>query len=158
MRRAAASLLAPRGFFLVHHKAVHAKAEIGAQLALRRIVFSEQFAFEHFGEESLRQILRIFGRPIPSQAHVFVDWLPVRGKQSIQGPRLFRGISALNRVDHRPTRYRKLIASHVFLRSLRSTTQRDNRELSVAAIRSATLRRGRGARLSRPGRRRRRCQ
>src|SRR5467141_1234741 len=55
------------------------------------------------------------------------------GVFGIISPPLLCRIFALDRADHRPTRHRKLIASHacMSLRSLRSGTQHDNEDLFV---------------------------
>jgi hypothetical protein len=55
------------------------------------------------------------------------------GVFGIISPPLLSRIFALDHVDHRPTRHRKLIASHacMSLRSLRSGTPHDNEDLLI---------------------------
>ena len=79
VRDISAALLAPAGFIFIRNKAVHANAQVGSQASLLWSEFFEQLALEHFDKKALRQILRFVRGPVPAQANVFVDGLPVGG-------------------------------------------------------------------------------
>ena len=51
----------------------------------------------------LRQIVRIFDRPVPAQAHIFVDGLPIRGEQRLERAVAFpeSPLRAVSITDHR---------------------------------------------------------
>ena len=44
----------------------------------------EQFALEDFDKKTLREILRILRRPVPTQSNVFVDGPPISGAERLQ--------------------------------------------------------------------------
>ena len=79
-----AALLPPSGLVFVRNKTVHADAQVGSQPAFLGIKLFEQFAFQKFHEESLCEILRHVGGPVPSPAHVLIYGFPVRRAQFAQ--------------------------------------------------------------------------
>src|SRR5437660_11909191 len=104
-----AALLAPAGLVLVRNKAVHANTQEGSQASLLWIEFVEQLALEHFDKKALRQILRFVGGPVPAQANVFVDRLPVGGAKRFQRAFPLLRVNAAHRFDHRSPRRRKAV-------------------------------------------------
>src|SRR6266403_4652681 len=106
-----AALLPPSGLVFIRNKTVHANAQIGSRPAFLGIKLFEQFAFQKFHEESLREILRHVGGPVPSPAHVLIHGFPVRRAQRFQGAPPFLGINAARRLDYRPARRWEAIAT-----------------------------------------------
>jgi len=106
-----AALLPPSGLVFIRNKTVHANAQVGSQPAFLGIKLFEQFAFQKFHEESLREILRHVGGPVPSPAHVFIHGLPVGRAQRLQRAIPLLGINTAHRLDHRPARRGEAIAT-----------------------------------------------
>jgi hypothetical protein len=103
--------LSPSGFVFIHDETVHAEAQVRSQPALFRIEFVEEFAFEKFDKKSLREILRGIRRAVPSQAHIFVDGLPVRRAQRFQRLLAFFGIDAAHRFEDGSTSCGEAVAA-----------------------------------------------
>ena len=78
VRHISAALLPPSGLVFVHHETVHAEAQVSSQSTFLRIKLVEELAFEKFDEKSLGEILRRVRGAVPSQAHIFIDGLPIR--------------------------------------------------------------------------------
>ena len=110
-----AAFLPAGGFLLIHHKAVHAHAEIGAEPALVGVKAAEEFPLEQFGVEALGEVLGVGRHPIPPQANVFVDRLPIRRAKGVQCSSALGNVLAARRFNDRPTSGGKAASAGVFI-------------------------------------------
>src|SRR6201985_3964442 len=94
MYSSATSYEKPRSFFLVGHKAVSTDAQEGSQTPFRRVESVQILLLKQPRKEILRQILRVFVRFAPADAHIFVDRFPVRGSDRFERARTLRRIIA----------------------------------------------------------------
>src|SRR5271167_3807836 len=111
MRNIAAAFQTLGGFVFVHHKTIHAHAQKCAKAALCRVVVVEQSALYHLYKKPLRQVLRVFGRTVPAQPHIFVYRFPVRCAQRVHRADTLGFVTAARRVDHGPSCQREAVAA-----------------------------------------------
>src|ERR1700721_495210 len=93
MHRSTTSFEPRRSFCFVGHKAGSTDAQEGSQTPFRWVESVQIFLFKQRRKEILRQILRVFVRFAPADAHIFVDRFPVRGSDRFEGAPPPRGSS-----------------------------------------------------------------
>src|SRR5580704_5742542 len=104
VRRSAAALESLRGFRFVGYKPIGANAQKCSQACLCRVKGIQIFLFKKLRKEILGQILRVFVRFAPADAHIFIDRLPVRGGNCFECARTLRRIIATRGQDGGPMR------------------------------------------------------
>src|SRR3984957_17187349 len=107
VRRSAAALESLRGFRFVGYKPIGANAQKCSQACLCRVKGIQIFLFKKLRKEILGQILRVFVRFAPADAHIFVDRFPVRGSNRFERAGTLRRIIATRGQHSGPMRSSK---------------------------------------------------
>src|SRR5688500_8481215 len=99
-------------FALVGNKAVETSAQKRSETGFRRIISLKEIFLNGAGEESLRQILRLFVRFVPFESDVLVNRLPVSSHDGFESLKPFAALVAAESGDRRQARNRERLGFH----------------------------------------------